>query len=150
MTRTPIATMISKLLRRNEKLSEKEVQRCMPMVVTRIVGFVHNGVQVCATQLLWQTLLRGHAQYLLSHRWNAWAHEHKAALFHADVADHTITTCTPLAMLWTLAWTFAGRVCIKSPALLHRGVCCTALMCLARLSPCLHLFLAALALMCTV
>lgn len=46
MTHSPIANKLANLLRSNPKLEEKEVKKCVPMVVTRIVGFIHNAVQV--------------------------------------------------------------------------------------------------------
>ena len=46
MTHSPIAGMLFRMLKQNKKLPDKEAKKCVPMVVTRIVGFVHNAVQV--------------------------------------------------------------------------------------------------------
>jgi hypothetical protein len=46
MTMSPVATLLLRMLRRNPKLTEAEARRCVPMIVTRIVGSIHNSIQV--------------------------------------------------------------------------------------------------------
>lgn len=46
MTKSPVAKLLASMLRQNKKLTEEQIERCVPMVVTRIVGFIHNAVQV--------------------------------------------------------------------------------------------------------
>eukprot|EP00892_Ulva_mutabilis_P001743 jgi/Ulvmu1/1156/UM107_0030.1 len=46
LDKSPIATVFEQLLMKNPKMSKEEAEKCVPMVITRIVGFIHNTVQV--------------------------------------------------------------------------------------------------------
>jgi hypothetical protein len=48
MTHSPVARLFFALLKQNKQLSDKEAKKYVPMVVTRVVGFIHNAVQVRA------------------------------------------------------------------------------------------------------
>jgi hypothetical protein len=46
MTMSPVAVVLYNMLRGNPKLTEVEAKKCVPMIVTRIVGSIHNSFQV--------------------------------------------------------------------------------------------------------
>jgi len=47
LDKSPLATLFYQLLMKNPKMSKAEAEKCVPMVITRIVGFIHNTIQVC-------------------------------------------------------------------------------------------------------
>jgi hypothetical protein len=51
MTMSPVATVLLRMLRGSPKLTEAEARRCVPMIVTRIVGSIHNSIQVRCSAL---------------------------------------------------------------------------------------------------
>ena len=67
MTKSPVASLILRMLKRNKKLSDEEARRCMPMVVTRIVGFIHNAVQVRGSACLSPMSVINHAALKFLH-----------------------------------------------------------------------------------
>ena len=46
LDKSPVATLFFQLLMKNPKMSKAEAEKCVPMVITRIVGFIHNTIQV--------------------------------------------------------------------------------------------------------
>lgn len=48
MIYSPVASWVRSGLEANPDLTPKQVDKCIPLIITRIVGFLHNAVQVRA------------------------------------------------------------------------------------------------------
>lgn len=48
MIYSPVASWVRSGLEANPDLTPRQVDKCIPLIITRIVGFLHNAVQVRA------------------------------------------------------------------------------------------------------